>query len=197
MSAAMTVAPRRAARTTAAHTHHTTTNHHHHIDIRHLGTVHSMEAHTHRLYQGTGTWIQTLSWNHFLPWQHQQFAHGAPTLHAKRLVVLTGIHPAVTTRGALATVGIGIHSHNHAGLQQVGHILTHADNLGPHLMTGHYRHLYHRVTTAEGIQVATAETHVSHFQQHIAIAHLRLDHVNHLHHRRLTNLNCFHFYIFF
>ena len=151
-----------------------------------------MEAHTHRLYQRTRTGIQALGGNHLLPGQHKQFAHRTPTLHTQCFIVFASVHPAVTTRSAFATVGIGIHGHNHTGFQHLGHVLTHADNLGTHLMTGHYGHLHHRVTTAEGIQVASAETHISHFQQHFTVAHLGLGHLNHLHHRRLTNLNCFH-----
>ena len=177
-----------------AHAHHTTANHHHHVDIRHLGTVHGMETDTHRLYQCTGAGIESLGGNHLLPGQDEQFAHGTPALHAERLVVLAGVHTAIPARGALATIGIGIHGDNHAGLQHIGHVLAHADNLCAHLMTGHHGHLHHRVAAAEGVQVAPAEAHVSHLQQYLAVAHLRLGHLNHLHHRRLTNLNCFHIF---
>ena len=176
-----------------AHAHHATANHHHHVDIRHLGAVHGVETDTHRLYQRTGAGVESLGGNHLLPRQHEQFAHGAPALHAERLVVLAGVHAAIAARGALTTVGIGIHGNNHAGLQHIGHVLAHADNLGAHLMARHDRHFHHGVAAAECIQVTAAETHISHFQQHFAIAHLRLGHFNHLHHRRLTNLNCFHY----
>ena len=78
------------------HTHHTTADDDHSVDICHLGTVHGVEAYTHRLYQCTGTRRELSGGNHLLPRQCDQFAHGTIALHTESLVMFAGIHTVVT-----------------------------------------------------------------------------------------------------
>ena len=76
--------------------------------------------------------------------------------------MLASIYTAVTARGTLATVGIGIHGDSHAWLQSLGHVLANPDNLCSHLMTRHYGHLHHRVASTEGAEVTAAEAYIFH-----------------------------------
>ena len=167
------------------HTHHTTADDHHHVDIRHLCTADGVETHTHRFDEGTGTGCEQSCRNDFLPRHGDILAHGSPTLHTECLVMLTGIHTAVTTGGTLATVRIRIDGHGHAGLQALGHVLANADDRGTHFMARHHRHAHHRIASTEGAEVTTTKTHVLQLQEYLIVARLGRCKVDDLHHRRL------------
>ena len=179
------------------HTHHATANHHHRVDIRHLCSVHGVEAHTHRLYQGTGTRVESSGRDHFLPGQGDKLPHGAVALHTEGLVVLTGIHPSVAARGALATVRIGSTGHHHPRLQDLRHVGTHLLNDGSYLMTWYHRHLHHRVPAEPCVQVGTTEPHIGEAQQHLVGLQCLFGHTHYFHLAFARNLNCFHSLIFF
>ena len=177
------------------HAHHATANDEDDVDIRNHGTADSVEPHTHRFDEGTGTGCEQSCGNHLLPWQGDIFAHGSPALYAKGLIVLTGVHTPVTAGGALATVRVGVDGHSHTRLQALRHVFAYAHDSGAYLMAWYHWHSHHGVATTEGAQVATTKTHVLQLQEHLIIARLGLCQVDDLHHRRLTNLNCFHFFL--
>ena len=78
------------------HTYHATADNHYSVDIRYLGTVHGVEAHTHGFYQCTSTGRKLSSGDHLFPRKGDQFAHGTIALYAECLVMFAGIHTVVT-----------------------------------------------------------------------------------------------------
>ena len=148
----------------SAHSHHATAYHHDDIYISDLGTADGVESHAHGLNQSTGTRCQQTCGNDFLPRQNEVFTHGSPALHSQCLIMLTGVYTTVPAGCTFAAVGIRIDRNGHTRFQSFGHVLANADNLGTYLMTWHNRHLHHRVTTAEGAEVATTETYILHLQ---------------------------------
>ena len=80
----------------SAHANHTAANDQHHVNIGDLGSADSMEANTHRLDKRTCAGSEQTSGNHLLPRQGDILTHGSPTLDTQCLVVLAGIHTAIT-----------------------------------------------------------------------------------------------------
>ena len=177
------------------HAHHAAAYDQHHVDVGHLGTAHGVEAYAHRLHQGANLGREQSGGNDFLPGQDDEFAHGAIALNAQRLIMLAGVHALVAARGALATVGVGIHRNRHAGLQPLGHMTAHGLDGGSHLVAGNDGVQGHAVAAHERVQVAAAESHVAQAQQHLLWAGLAgAFHVDDVQLLAVTDLYCFHFH---
>ena len=175
-----------------SHAHHATANDQHHVDVGDLGTAHGVEAHTHRLDEGTGAGREQPCGNDLLPGQDNKLAHGTITLHAQRLVVLARIDARVAARSTLATVGIGIHRDHHAGLQALGHIGSHTLDHGTHLMAGNDRHAHHGVLAQISTEVGTTKSYILQAQEHLVGLHLLCGNVYNFHLAQARNLYCFH-----
>ena len=63
-----------------------------------------------------------------------------------------------------------------------GNVSTDFGNLGADFMAGNDGHLDHRVQTAIGIQVTTAESYIMYLEQYLVCSALRFLNVYNLHH---------------
>ena len=151
-----------------------------------------MEADRHRLNEGSVLDGDVANGDNLLPRQRNIFTHSSPALHAKGLVVFTGIIATVTTRGAHTAVSIRIDSNGHPLHEVLRNVGSRLFYHGTNLMARHHRHLHHRVQASISIEVAAAESHVLDTQQHFTCPAMGLLQVYDLHLRRCDNLYCFH-----
>ena len=135
------------------HAHHAAADDHHHIGVRDRCAADGVEAHAHRLHEGTRAGIKPLGDDNLLPGQRDVGTHGTVALHAQRLVVLAGIHPSAAARGTLPAVGVGIDGDHHARAQRVGHTVAHLLHHGTNLVPRDDRHTHHRVAPQPRVEV--------------------------------------------
>ena len=99
--------------------------------------------------------------HHLLPGHGYEFRHGAVPLYAKSLVMFTSIDTSVPAGGALAAIRVRIDGDMLSRTQKVGDIRTHSLYRSAHFVAGDDRQPYHRIPSQVGIEIGTAETHVT------------------------------------